>query len=108
MKKSNIRSLILILFIVACGSVGRIAFNNYDILTNFMGIINSFSLLFVFYIIIEESESIFLTFSENDSLLNKKIKTKKKRFFRKILNIFLFILSLIGLIYGVFFKSNCK
>lgn len=97
----------LILTIVFIGvSAIRICLNENQYINNIVAFINIASLLFVCFLILDESEKHLRKQLGACEYLGEKIKNKKKVFFKKCCNIICILLSILGVVYSLFIANS--
>lgn len=100
------KNFLILLGVFIGASVLRISLDKSEYINNIISFINVASLLYVFYLILENSGKQLIHLLNQDNILGEHIKGKKKLYYKSTTN-WICIISLIwGIVYSLFF-SNC-
>lgn len=105
MKTISNNFLILLCLLIGASAI-RFFFDQNTYIVNILSFINIVSLLYVFYLILEQSSKHFVFLVDNNEQFGVHIKNKKKVSFKKRTNKMRLILLLIGILYSLKFANS--
>lgn len=105
MNKQKNNNFLILLGVFIIISALRIVLNKNPYIVNIIGAINVIAFLYVFYLILEQTEQTFIEELPIHSCCGKQVIIKKKKYFKRIINVTKPLILILGLIYCFFASS---
>lgn len=105
MKTINKNFLILLSIFVGASAL-RFFLDGNKYIDNIIAFINTASLLYVFYLSLDDAGSHLLKLLQENEILGEHIKDKKKSYFRKTNNIICIITLILSIVYSLIFSNS--
>lgn len=105
MYKEENNNFLIVLGVFIVASALRIILNKNIYIINIIGAINIIAFWYVFYLILDQTKNFFYKQLNETSFIGEQVKLKKKKYFKRNMNISKSLIFILGLIY-MFFLAN--
>lgn len=106
MIKTINKNFLILMALFTFASFIRILLDNTPWLDNGIAFINIISLLYVIYLLFEDSGNHLNSLLIDNQIIGEQIKQRKRKYFRKKVNAYSIFLLIIGIIYSFFLANS--